>query len=198
MTTYQVDPALEYRTLAHASNSTLDYGRPSIRFDGRILAVGTDQAPLWDLAGGTELALLPIGNAWHLMFEPSGDLLTRGDAGVLRWPIRLVPERGEFRIGPPLVLHLPAATMAIAQDRAGRILAVANGGAAQVQAPSGRSRSGRSTIAVASPSARMGDGWRPAVISGAPGSITSATPRTWPICRSRRMRRSCSAPTASG
>ena len=40
--------------------------RPSIRHDGRVLAVGTDQGVvLWDLARGTELAFLPIGNAWH-------------------------------------------------------------------------------------------------------------------------------------
>ena len=56
---------------------------------------------LWDLARGTELAFLPIGNAWHLMFEPSGDLITSGAMGVQRWPIQLDAGRGEFRIGPP-------------------------------------------------------------------------------------------------
>ena len=83
--------------------------RPSIRHDGRVLAVGTDRGVvLWDLARGTELAFLPIGNAWHLMFEPSGDLLTSGSIGVQRWPIQLDPDRGEFRIGPPRQLPLPA------------------------------------------------------------------------------------------
>ncbi len=136
MTTYQVDPALEYRTLAHASTPPLDYERPSIRSDGRLLAVGTDQgAVLWDLARGTELAFLPIGNAWNLMFEPSGDLLTNGSAGVLRWPVRLDVQRGDFRIGPPRRLPLPASIMAIDEDRRGRILAVANGGMAHVLTP---------------------------------------------------------------
>jgi hypothetical protein len=58
-------------------------------------------AVLWDLARGTELAFLPIGNAWHLMFEPSGDLITSGEMGVYRWPIQLDASRGEFGIGSP-------------------------------------------------------------------------------------------------
>jgi tetratricopeptide (TPR) repeat protein len=98
-----------------------------------MLAVGTDRGVvLWDLARGTELAFLPNGNAWHMMFEPSGDLLTNGSSGVLRWPVRLDPQRSVFRIGPPRVLPLTASNMAIDEDRRGRILAVANGGMAHV------------------------------------------------------------------
>ena len=90
-----------------ASRSIMD--APSIRRDGRVLAVGTNQGVvLWDLARGTELAFLPIGEAWHLMFEASGDLITSGTIGVQRWPIRLDADRGEFRIGPPRRLPLPA------------------------------------------------------------------------------------------
>jgi len=124
---WQVDPAVEYRTLAHASNPALNYARTSIHRDGRILAVGTDRGVmLCDLARGTELAFLPIGMAWHTMFEPSGDLLTNGSAGVLRWPIHIDPTNGEARTGPPRSLPLPGTTCAIAGDRAGRIVAVAN------------------------------------------------------------------------
>jgi serine/threonine protein kinase/WD40 repeat protein/tetratricopeptide (TPR) repeat protein len=136
MTMYRVDPALEYGSLVHASNAPLDYQRPSLRNDGRLLAVGTDRGvALWDLARGTEPAFLPIGNAWHLMFEPSGDLLTNGRAGLLRWPVRLDTERGEFRIGPPRRLPLPASIMSIDEDRRGRILAVANGAMTHVLTP---------------------------------------------------------------
>ena len=79
MTTYQVDPALEYRTFAHAFGEPMDYASASIRRDGRVLAVGTDRGVvLWDLARGTELAFLPIGTPGTLMFEASGDLLTSG------------------------------------------------------------------------------------------------------------------------
>ena len=124
---WQVDPAVEYRTLAHASNPPLNFSRPSIHRDGRILAVGTDRGViLWDQARGTELAFLPIGMSWHSMFEPSGDLLTNGSAGVLRWPVHIDPTSGEVRLGPPRALPLPGTTCAIAEDRAGRIVAVAN------------------------------------------------------------------------
>ena len=41
--TYQVDPALEYRTLAHVPRDVKDYERLSVRHDGRLLAVGTEK-----------------------------------------------------------------------------------------------------------------------------------------------------------
>ena len=102
MTTYQVDPALEYRSLVHVSSEPMTYHRPSIRRDNRLLAVGSNQGVvLWDLARGTECAFLPIGIAWHVMFEATGDLLTSGAIGVRRWPVQLDSDRSEFRIGPP-------------------------------------------------------------------------------------------------
>ncbi len=136
LTNYQVDPALEYQTLAHASSRPINYARPSIRRDGRVLAVGTDWGVLlWDLAQGTELAALPLGNAGHLMFEASGDLLTSGSNGVQRWPIQLDLDRGEFRIGPPRQLQLPAGAGAIDEDRLGRIVALADFTGARVLTP---------------------------------------------------------------
>jgi eukaryotic-like serine/threonine-protein kinase len=135
-TTYQVDPALEYRTFAHASRVPMDYADPSIRHDGRVLAAGSDHgAVLWDLARGTELAFLPIDNAWGLMFEPSGDLVTNGSMGVQRWPIQLDTDRGEFRIGPPRQLRLPASLGGFAEDGSGRIVAKANHNYAYVATP---------------------------------------------------------------
>ena len=114
----------------------MDYAGPSIRHDGRVLAVGSDRgAVLWDLARGTELAFLPIGNAWSLMFEPSGDLITNGvdrRAAVAGSPR---PDRGEFRIGPPRRLRLPASLGGIARDRSGRIVAKANHNYAYVATP---------------------------------------------------------------
>jgi WD40 repeat protein/Tfp pilus assembly protein PilF len=136
LTTYQVDPALEYRTLAHASSPPLDYQRASIRCDGRVLGVGSDRGVvLWDLARGAELAWLPIGLAWHTTFEPSGDLLSNGTLGVWRWPIRFDRERGEYRIGPPHRLPLPASDCWIDEDHRGRIVALANHGVAHVLTP---------------------------------------------------------------
>ena len=88
-------------------------GRASIRRDGRVLAVGTDRGVvLWDLARGTELAFLPIGNAWHLMFEASGDLLTSGIA-------RRAAVAGSARRGPRGIPHRPAASAALAGGTGG-------------------------------------------------------------------------------
>jgi serine/threonine protein kinase/WD40 repeat protein len=133
---YQVDPALEYRTFAHVSSKLTGCYEPSIRCDGRVLAVGTRRGVvLWDLARGAELAFLPIGLAWHLRFEPSGDLLTSGSLGVQRWPIYLDLERSEFHIGPPRRLSLPGSDCGMAKDRSGRIVAQANHDFASVATP---------------------------------------------------------------
>jgi eukaryotic-like serine/threonine-protein kinase len=140
---HEVNPALEYRTLACAPGEAQDYARPSIRHDGRLLAVGTKNgAVLWDLAHGAELAFLPIGNAWHLMFDPSGDLVTSGTVGVYRWPIRFDLERRQIDIGPPRPLRLPAGRCAIGMDRSGRIVAKADSSFAYIATPAGMSRVG--------------------------------------------------------
>jgi WD40 repeat protein len=136
-TPYTVDPALEYRTFARPSDKKLDYQRVSVHRDGRLLALGTDQgAAIWDLARGTELAFLPIGLAWHTKFEPSGDLITCGSAGVQRWRIRLDSDRGELRIGPPrrLAGFLPT-DCGLGEDRSGRIVAVAYRSAVHILTP---------------------------------------------------------------
>jgi eukaryotic-like serine/threonine-protein kinase len=126
LTMYQVDPALEYRTLTHAFPRNVSYESASVRCDGRLLAVGTKAGvALWDLACGAELPLLSIGGCWHIMFEASGDLITSSAAGVHRWPVRLDPKRSEFRIGPPRLLPLPSGVGWIAEDRQGRIVALA-------------------------------------------------------------------------
>jgi WD40 repeat protein len=133
---YQADPALEYRTLAHASHPPLNSQRASIHRSGRLLAVGTQRGVvLWDLARGAELAFLPIGLAWHTTFEPSGDLLSNGVLGVWRWPIRFDLQRGEYRIGPPHPLPSPGSDCWIDDDRTGRIVALANQGVAHVLTP---------------------------------------------------------------
>ena len=126
LSTYVVDPALEYRSFAHAGREPHDYGEVTIRSDGRVLALGTNRGvALWDLAHGRELAFLPIGYAVMLWFEASGDLLISGPGGVWRWPVRLDLDRREFRIGPPRKLPLPAGIEQIAEDQSGRIVALA-------------------------------------------------------------------------
>jgi serine/threonine protein kinase/WD40 repeat protein len=138
LTSYQVEPALEHRTLSHACTTSISYADAAIRHDGRVLAVGTSRGvALWDLAHGAELAFLPVGVSWHLVFEPSGDLITSGSIGVRRWPIQLDLDRGEFRIGPPRHLALPAGDCGIAEDRLGRIVARPDHDFAFVATPGG-------------------------------------------------------------
>jgi eukaryotic-like serine/threonine-protein kinase len=123
---WRVDPAAEYVTLKYASNRNLNYARTSIHRDGRLVSVGTDHGViLWDLARKAELGFLPIGMAWHSAFEPSGDLITNGDTGLLRWPVRVAPTGGEVRIGPPRIVSPRGSDCAIAFDRTGRIVAAA-------------------------------------------------------------------------
>ncbi len=136
LTTYAVDPALEYRTFAPAGREAHEYGEVAIRSDGRVLALGTNRGvALWDIARGRELASLPIGLAGTVLFEASGDLLTSGAIGVWRWPVRLDPERSEFRIGPPRRLPLPAGIEQSAEDRSGRVVALAGLDYAHVSTP---------------------------------------------------------------
>ncbi len=143
LTPYEVNPALEYRTLAHSAADPIYYSRPSVRHDGRLLAVGTNQgAVIWDLAHGTELAFLPIGNAAHLMFDTSGDLITSGPTGVLRWPINLDAGQGRCEIGPAQTLPLGAGTCGIALDKTGAIVARADRGFAYVATAEGTRRIG--------------------------------------------------------
>jgi WD40 repeat protein len=133
--TYRADPALEYRTLTHVSAEPIYYERVSVRDDGRVLAIGTSRGVLlFDLARGTELAFLPIGEARHLMFEASGDLVTSGSAGVKRWPIRVDADHGTSRIGPPGSLRLPGGFCGMDEDRPGRIVAKAYQSAAYIVA----------------------------------------------------------------
>ncbi len=120
---WQIDSAVEYRTLAHASSTPMKYRAPSIRRDGRILAAASDRGVvLWDLAAGAELVLLPIGPSWGCIFEGSGDLLTNGAAGVWRWPVQVDPTKGKLQVGPPRRLPLPGTDCMLVEDQAGRTI----------------------------------------------------------------------------
>ena len=123
----------------------------------------------------------------HLMFEPSGDLITSGSIGVQRWPIQLDAGRGEFRIGPPRRLPLPASYCGIAEDRSGRIVAKANCDYAYVATPERtirvgplddcRSRRRQSGRAMAGDRHARGE-------SRCPGLAHLRPHARWPICPS--------------
>jgi serine/threonine protein kinase/WD40 repeat protein len=138
LTTYHVDSALEYRTLAHVFPQGAKYAKPVIRHDGRVLALGTNQGVvLWDIARGAELGLLTIGDAQPRLFDSSGNLITSGSSGVQHWPVVLDPDRGEFRIGPPRQLPLPAGPESCDVDLSGKIVAMAGSSCAFVATPKG-------------------------------------------------------------
>ena len=111
LTAYQVNPALEYRTFAHASGEPIHYRSAAIHRDGRLLAVATSRGvAMWDLAHGTEIAFLPIGDVLQVMFE------------VLR---RLADFRRDWRAtvarsnqpGPARGPHRPAHSTPVAGSR---------------------------------------------------------------------------------
>jgi eukaryotic-like serine/threonine-protein kinase len=60
----------------------------------------------------------------HILFEPSGALLTNGPDGVRRWPVRVGPAPAELvHVGPPEKLPLPGSDCNLARSMNGRVLA---------------------------------------------------------------------------
>jgi WD40 repeat protein len=128
---WQVADGREYRTFVGdpVRGKKVPYGG-SISPDGRLLAVASqDGTVIWELATGNELAHLRTGWTWHVLFQPSGDLLTSGrNNGLMRWPVRPNPDaEGEYRIGPPERL-VPGRTDGVAQSKDGRTVVVAVSG----------------------------------------------------------------------
>jgi serine/threonine protein kinase/WD40 repeat protein len=151
---FQVGDGREYRTLVRkALPEKGEYQAASLSPDGRVLAVGmTDGFGLWDLASGSELAFLRMdeerNGVTDLRFEPSGDLLTAGYSGLLRWPVRAEPSllnpplaggggpvAGRLLVGPPQRL-LPR-TAYIGQSKDGQIIVCCNRAVGNWQAQAG-------------------------------------------------------------
>jgi serine/threonine protein kinase/WD40 repeat protein len=102
----------------------------SVSPDGRLLATGTyDGTMIWDMATGDELAYLPTGVTWHVLFHTSGDLLTSSrNTGLMRWRIRVHPGAvGEYTIGPPERL-ISYPTDGLSQSKDGRAVFAAISG----------------------------------------------------------------------
>jgi serine/threonine protein kinase/WD40 repeat protein len=99
---------LEYRTIALSGSRSPEFhfhGRPVIHPGGRLLAAETTDSSvlLIDLAAGREVAALSAKSVWEhpLLWEPSGDLLVYGTAGLIRWPVRVEPAKpARYRLGP--------------------------------------------------------------------------------------------------
>jgi serine/threonine protein kinase/WD40 repeat protein len=134
-TPYRVEPAREYRTLSPFADLPVEYNEVVIQRDGRMAALETSRGiALFNLADSSLLAFLPIDG--RPLFDSSGDLLTGGIGGVLRWPVRLDPDLKRLRIGPPMQLSPPSRVKAdFAADRTGRIVAQPNFDSCVVSTP---------------------------------------------------------------
>ncbi len=108
----------------------MNYSKPSISADGRLLAVAiTGGVGLWDLETGWFLNFLPLhgrdSRAYFVLFEPgpAGALLSGDRSGTYRWPIHGDDSKpGRRRIGPPQPLALPPGWHT-SQSSDGRVLA---------------------------------------------------------------------------
>jgi WD40 repeat protein len=122
---WQVVSGQEFRSLARREYHDA-CGDLTIHPGGRLLAVGMeDGVELWDLASGRDVGHLPIGTTRHLLFDPSGDLITRGTSGVWRWPVKIEPASGSVTIGPSRMLPMPGNHLQLVQNRNGRVFALA-------------------------------------------------------------------------
>jgi eukaryotic-like serine/threonine-protein kinase len=100
----------EYRTIGPRSSRREDranYGHLTVHPAGRLLAAAApdDRTVLIDLAAGREVGALPGRYEWPLLWEPTGDLLTYGPSGCLRWSVVVDSmDPGRYRLGPPQLL----------------------------------------------------------------------------------------------
>jgi serine/threonine protein kinase/WD40 repeat protein len=107
-----------------------EYRRNSVHRDGRLLAVGSsDGVSLFDLRNGLDVGHLDIGYTPNVEFDPAtGDLLTLGVLGLLRWPVHAdAKDLERLRIGRPkqLVAMPTPASFDFHISRNGRTIAVA-------------------------------------------------------------------------
>jgi WD40 repeat protein/serine/threonine protein kinase len=124
----EVATGREYRTLVR--DPVLGsgfYDNTAVSGDGRLLAAGMqDGFGLWDLDSGKSLAFVRQRWTPGVLFEHDGNLLTYGEQGLQRWPVRAGPAApGHLRIGPPQMLSSVGAAGNVSSSRDGRVLATA-------------------------------------------------------------------------
>ncbi len=122
---FQVADGREYRSLVRSPVRPRDHVVCSaIHPNGRLLAVGTSSGVgIWDIDRDVSVGWLPIGKILSILFEPSGDLVTMGRTGLVRWPVHPSPgDSNSLKIGPPDLLST-AKGQSIDRSRDGRFLA---------------------------------------------------------------------------
>jgi len=127
---YRFRSGQEFRTLIPRRGPRLDAGglrRSAAALDpqGRLLAVSAhDGIALLDVARGEEVGLLPLRENSPLAFLQSGELLTCGSSGLLRWPVQVDPDTGQRRYGPPQCLTVKTSENDQGASADGRVLAI--------------------------------------------------------------------------
>ncbi len=86
----------------------------------------------FDLQTGDELAAIPQSR-YRNVFQADGTLVTNGDQGLLRWPIRAVDPH-HLHVGPPRLLY-PKSYVDLAADQRGDIIGQATGRGALLVRP---------------------------------------------------------------
>jgi len=127
---WEIAAGREYRTLtANAMAGKRPYACSAISPDGRLLAAAGGEAGsgvgLWDFPSGKLLAFFDEDSHDFVLWEPSGALLSMGQNGLVRRPIRRDQDSGVVHIGAPEKLPVPGAPLPFAQSRDGRVLASA-------------------------------------------------------------------------
>jgi len=121
-------PVLRVLVRSPIRGRNVEYRRNSVHRDGRLLAVGSSQGvSLFDLSRGLDVGHLDLGLTLTAQFDPAtGDLLTLGALGLLRWPVRAEPaDPDRLRIGPPKrLLATPATDHEFRVSGNGRVIAV--------------------------------------------------------------------------
>jgi serine/threonine protein kinase/WD40 repeat protein len=131
---WEIAAANECRTLiASPLKGKRPYGNVAISPDGRFLAAGAGGAfALWDLPTAKELAFQEGSSFNFVAFEHASPrqggvdhqeatLLSTGNNGLFRWPIRAEPLTGPVGLGRPQKLPFPALNATIAQSDDGRV-----------------------------------------------------------------------------
>jgi WD40 repeat protein/Tfp pilus assembly protein PilF len=133
LTLRTAEPSPVFRTLVPdaAGLAQRECRDVTIHPNGTLLAVGhSNGVSLFDLPTGREVGRLDLGRNMNARFDPSsGDLLTCGQRGLLRWPVRLTPGQPQtITVGPPSPLRRGAVTSGnfdVSQD--GKVVAFAAG-----------------------------------------------------------------------
>jgi len=143
---WQLAAGHECRTIPAHEQLGKDKGRKGPQYltvspDGRLIAsCAKDGLRLWDLAGGREVAHLPIGHVRSAFFADRESLITSGERGQDRWPIRLgADQAGRLGIGPPQSLDPRPSSRRGSLSRDGRTLAVSSGGSVHLLDLEGKS-----------------------------------------------------------